>query len=238
MRGSRDLNGVVARKDDVVNAAESAVPVIAKRLQGLLREDDIRDLAQASGQPASHIVPFVHANWGLHVAVNEDTLKYVVFNELIKSGISITQLALEYPHPEIDKARIDTVVVDENYVPEIAVEFKYHHRLPSRRNRDRTAAVGQLLADFSRLGRFPDVQRLVVYLTDDEMLKYFSSQSNGLTMLIDPNQRHKIASDTIPTTTTLRKYAGDWSNGVWLQMIGNWEVGIGHEMIVWQVEPL
>lgn len=171
------------------------------------------------------------------IPFNEDTFRYFIFDGLIRSGMDILQLVLEYPSSEDSREKIDTVVLNDKGVPEIAIEFKYHRRNPSRKNLPRTMSAGELLADFAKLREFSRVRRIVVYLTDGEMLQYFDNSQNGLSMLLDPNEDSEISNSTLPTTKTLREYAGDWARPVRLSMIARCDLGNDHTLMAWQVEP-
>ncbi len=93
---------------------------------------------------------------------------------------------MEYPHPGLHNRKIDTVVVGDNGEPTLAVEFKYHRRSVSGRNKPRTLAAGSLFKDMSRLAilEWP-ADRFLVYLTDDEMSSYLRSARVGLGTVLD-----------------------------------------------------
>lgn len=171
---------------------------------------------------------------------SEDNFRYLVFHGLFKSGIDVVRLALEYPHPTNSRAseKVDTVILGENGVPEVAAEFKYHRRNPSGTNLPRPMSAGELLADFAKLRDFPDVDRFVVYLTDGEMLQYLQKPSNGLAWLLDTSREQEISRSNIHDGKTFRQHAGDWTRPALSQMLLNREVGSTHQLIVWRVKPL
>lgn len=170
---------------------------------------------------------------------SEDNFRYLVFHGLFKSGMDVVRLALEYPHPANSRAseKVDTVILDDNGIPVVAAEFKYHRRNPSGANLPRPMSAGELLADFAKLRDFPDVDRFVVYLTDGEMLQYLQKPSNGLAWLLDTSREQEISHNTIPVGKTFRRHAGDWTRPALSQMILNRDVGSDHRLIVWQVRP-
>lgn len=197
---------------DALNAAvDAAIPLIERRLE-----------MQAQALFSEHM------------------LRRVVLGELAKSGVPAILLETEYPHPNIPGARMDAVILDGYRTPQAAIEFKYHREIPSSHNQPRTMKAGELLADFARLRDFPNVQRLVVYLTDDEMLKYFKNKTpeRDLKWLLDPRNEQEISDAKIPNIKTLRAKAGDWTRPALSQMLLNWTVASDHRLIVWQVKPL
>lgn len=75
----------------------------------------------------------------------------MLFAALVLHGVPPERAVMEFPHPGLDLKKIDTVVVGENGKPLLAVEFKYHRRSPSGRNKPGTLAAGALFKDISSL---------------------------------------------------------------------------------------
>ena len=180
-------------------------------------------------------IPLIERRLEMQAPFSEDNFRYLVFHGLFKSGIDVARMAIEYPRPGNSREKIDTVILDENGTPQVAIEFKYHRKIPSRANQPRTMKAGELLADFARLRDFPNVQRLMVYLTDDEMLKYFQNPNSGVHWLLNPNNEHEISDANLPNTATLRRTAGDWTRPALSQTLLNRPVVSDHRLIVWQV---
>lgn len=178
-------------------------------------------------------IPLIERRLEMQAPFSEDNFRYLVFHGLFKSGIDVARMALEYPRPGNSREKIDTVILDENGTPQIAIEFKYHRKIPSSHNQPRTMKAGELLADFARLRDFPNVQRLVVYLTDGEMLRYIR---NRIHWLIDL-QEQEISNTKIPNIDTLQAKAGDWTRPTLSHTLLNRDVGIDHRLIVWRVKP-
>ncbi len=178
-------------------------------------------------------IPLIERRLEMQAQFSEDNFRYLVFHGLFKSGIDVARMALEYPRPGNSREKIDTMILDENGTPQIAIEFKYHRKIPRSHNQPRTMKAGELLADFARLRDFPNVQRLVVYLTDGEMLRYIR---NRIHWLIDL-QEQEISNTTIPNIDTLQAKAGNWSHPALSQMLLNLPVASDHRLIVWQVKP-
>lgn len=182
-------------------------------------------------------IPLIERRLEMQVPFSEDNFRYLVFHGLFKSGIDVARMALEYPRPGNSREKIDTVILDENGTPQVAIEFKYHRKIPSRANQPRTMKAGELLADFARLRDFPNVQRLVMYLTDDEMLNYFKKPGRGLQWILEPKNEQEISGAKIPNIDTLQAKAGDWSRPALSQTLLDRVVGSDHRLIVWQVKP-
>ena len=185
-------------------------------------------------------MPLIEQRLKIQAYFSEDNFRYLVFHGLFKSGIDITKVVLEYPHPQDQGKKqgkkIDTVLLDENGKPKTAIEFKYHRRNNSSAG-DSTGSAGELLADFAKLRDFPHVERFVVYLTDGEMLQYLQKPSNGLAWLIDTSREQEISRSNIPDGKTFRQHAGDWTRPALSQMLLNRPVASDHQLIVWQVKP-
>lgn len=122
----------------------------------------------------------------LRVAGSEDSIRYMLFAAMVQHGGAPEQIVMEYPHPGLDKKQIDTVVVDMNLTPLLAIEFKYHRRSQSGRNKPRTLAAGSLFKDIIRLAilEWP-ADRYLIYLTDDEMAAYLRSPRMGLNEIFE-----------------------------------------------------
>jgi hypothetical protein len=96
----------------------------------------------------------------------------VFFQTLVSAGVEVERFAFEYPHPADDRARIDTVLVDEDGRPLVAVEVKYHRSNQSGTNLPRPQLAGMLVHDVVRLAEFTptDTARLLLYVTGFERL--------------------------------------------------------------------
>ncbi len=180
-------------------------------------------------------VPLIERRLELQAPLSEDNFRYLAFHGLFKAGVDVARVALEYPHPADSRTRekVDTVLLDAKGEPETAIEFKYHRSNISGRNLPRTMSAGQLIADFARLRDFPNVHRFVVYLTDGEMFGYFRN-NNRLSRLFSRSEQ-EISADTLPSAKIFRENADDWSAPVRTQVVGQWDVGSDHKLVVWRV---
>lgn len=180
-------------------------------------------------------IPLIERRLETQASFNEELVRRIVLDELVKLGIPAVRLKTEYPHPKVQGKRVDAVILGDNRAPEVAVEFKYHRKIPSRTNQPRTMNAAELLADFAKLRDFHDVERFVVYLTDGEMLQYLKNPDNGLLWILNPSREQEISHNNIPDGKTFRRYAGDWTRPALSQMLLNRVVGSDHRLIVWQV---
>ncbi len=115
------------------------------------------------------------------VATTEDSVRYTFFAALLKSGVTPDQVVLEYPHPEIDRAKIDTWLPDYKG-SSIAVEFKYDRDPPGGMNQPKTQKAGAVFKDLRRqalVARATGVRSYFVYVTSEEMAVYFRNPNNG-----------------------------------------------------------
>lgn len=173
------------------------------------------------------------------ILFNEDMLRFKVCSALLECGIDADRLTLEYPHPNlIGNKKVDAVILNEDLVPEVAIEFKYH-RKPPNAVIDYGTNAGQLVGDFTRLRDFAGVKRYAVYLTEARMLNHFSNPSNHLSWLLDDCQELTIPNDEIrkKETKAFLAKAGCFSPRFRLRMCERWDAGGGHALIVWQVCP-
>jgi hypothetical protein len=115
------------------------------------------------------------------VFTTEDSVRHTFFTApLQQSGLNSEDVVLEYSHPSINGAKIDT------WIPSfdgggLAIEFKYDRDIPSGKNTPRTQKAGKVFHDLYRLGQIKDgTRRLFIYLTGPEMALYFSNPGNGL----------------------------------------------------------
>jgi len=115
------------------------------------------------------------------VFTTEDSIRYTFFAALLeKGGVQPEDVILEYRHPGIAGAQIDTWIPVLGGVG-VAVEFKYDRGIPSGKNAPRTQKAGKVFHDLFRLGQIaPGMRRLFVYVTGREMAAYFVNPKNGL----------------------------------------------------------
>jgi len=133
----------------------------------------------------------------LGVFTNEDSIRYTFYTALLSSGgLSHTDVILEYPHPVIPRAEIDTIIRSVNDRPPVAVEFKYDRANPGGKNQNRTQRAGAVVNDIFRLAKVPNslaAVRYFVYVTDAEMAGYFRNPSNRLADLFDVSGTTRFA---------------------------------------------
>jgi hypothetical protein len=118
----------------------------------------------------------------LGIFTTEDSIRYTFFYALISKGSVLPhEIILEYPHPAIQRAEIDT------YIPSfqgtsLAIEFKYDREIPSGQAIPKPQNAGELFKDMDRLARFnsnSDLKRIQVYVADRLMVTYFNNPENG-----------------------------------------------------------
>lgn len=117
------------------------------------------------------------------IHTSEDSIRYCFFHTLVcsRSVCSPNEIVLEYQHPSIPKAQIDTCVRLGKDGPDYSIEFKFHKKPENVKNSPRTMKAGQLFNDFFRQAEFKKTYNrtvcYVVYVTDVEMQRYFSKSS-------------------------------------------------------------
>lgn len=120
---------------------------------------------------------------------SEDRVRYSLFTALReKSGINDSEIRLEYPHPKIKGAKLDSFLQASEKHKACAWELKYDHRTPGGKNQPRSNKAGALINDFFRLAAMSatdGIEKIVIYLTDAEMASYFRNPKNGFSGLFD-----------------------------------------------------
>jgi len=118
------------------------------------------------------------------VVTTEDSVRYTFFAALLEeSDILPHEVILEYAHPKIPKAMVDTYIPSKKNRNGSIFEFKYDRKIPTKKNSPRTQKAGKLFNDIYRLTKFDSdlsATAFFVYITDNEMAKYLSSKKNSL----------------------------------------------------------
>jgi hypothetical protein len=120
------------------------------------------------------------------IFTTEDSIRFTFFAALLeKGGVQSEDIILEYRHPGIAGAEIDTWIPGFGGVG-VAVEFKYDRGIPSGKTTPRTQKAGKVFHDLFRLGQIASgMRRLFVYATGPEMASYFANPANGLREFFD-----------------------------------------------------
>jgi hypothetical protein len=125
----------------------------------------------------------------LGILTTEDTVRYTLYVALTTSGgLKHTDLTLEYPHPTLPGAKVDTIISAAEGRESVAFEFKYDRANPGGSNQNRTQRAGKALVDLFRLVKVPAevaVTKFFVYVTDAEMAGYFRNPINRLHELFE-----------------------------------------------------
>src|SRR5919106_2020765 len=120
---------------------------------------------------------------GEGVHTTEDSVRYLMFAALLDLGYDPNAVVIEAQHPNLDRARIDTVLLAGDSMPFEAIEFKYDRAGPGGYNQPRPQKAGAALADVRRLAMIELPRRWFIHLVDDEMAAYLSSDANGLSRI-------------------------------------------------------
>jgi len=134
------------------------------------------------------------------VFTTEDSVRYTFFAALLAQGVAPHQVVLEYPHPKIKGAEVDTWITPSEKVDDsvIAIEFKYDRTIPSGYNQPKTQKAGSVFRDLQRqalLAEDAAVAPYFVYLATLEMAKYFSNPKNGLSHLWHLKKDEQLSID-------------------------------------------
>lgn len=131
-----------------------------------------------------HFSGMLEARFAAGVFTTEDSIRYTFYTAACLYGdVKHTEVVLEFPHPAIADAKIDTIISSTAERASTAIEFKYDRENPGGSNQNRTQRAASVLVDIFRLARIPAGvadQRYLVYVTDREMALYFKNPANGL----------------------------------------------------------
>ncbi len=140
-------------------------------------------------QVLEHFAAMLRARFTAGVFTTEDSVRYTFYSAAsLYGGIRHTEVVLEYPHPVIGDARIDTIILAAAEREPIAIEFKYDRGNPGGSNQNRTQRAASVLVDVFRLAKIPTdiaARRYFVYVTDSEMAGYFKNPANRLCSFFD-----------------------------------------------------
>lgn len=112
----------------------------------------------------------------------EDAIRFCFHLALLQEmGISHQRLILEYPHPTIKRAKVDTWLEPAAGDPGLAVEFKYDREIPSEGSVNKTQRAGAAFHDLYRLtGITEKYIRVFIYVASPAMNEYFNNERNRL----------------------------------------------------------
>ena len=172
---------------------------------------------------------------------SEDLVRYVFFQSLVASGIEVHRFAFEYPHPAIERAMVDTVLVDERDDPIVALEVKYHRSVASGTNLAKPNMAGMLVHDIARLAVFTpaEAQRVLLYVTDEEMAGYLANPRNHLQWVtgLEPGESKTLNNgDFTRLSDTFRKAVGPWPGPVTVRTLHSADLKAGHTARLYQIE--
>lgn len=175
------------------------------------------------------------------VFTTEDSVRFTFYAALLDSAVRPEQVILEYAHPLIQRARIDTVVLETDQSPRIAVEFKYDRANPSRTNQPMPQKAGAAFADLIRLLKLPwQVERYLVYVTDGELAGYLMNRRNGLSEVfgLKEGTQLQLRSDFFSgRSVTFLEAMGKWPGPAILSCIASRDFPQDHHLRIYEIRP-
>ncbi len=116
------------------------------------------------------------------VYTTEDSVRYLFFAAMLENNIKPNNIVLEFPHPKIERAQIDTWLPVFNGNP-VAIEFKYDRpvQTQSKATMNKTDRSGAVFEDLRRLQlacHDSPTECYFIYATSIEMHKYFNNKNN------------------------------------------------------------
>jgi len=174
----------------------------------------------------------------------EDSVRYTFFTALLKrTNIAPHEIILEYPHPNIPGAKVDTYIPSSSGRKGLVLEFKYNRQIPCGRKAPKSKRAGELFNDIYRLTQFhvdPNSTLLFVYLTDSEMAKYLKNDLNGLANFFELPIGEVLRIDKAYISSkaeTFQRAIGGSFNAE-IKCMWKEEMPEYHEMRVYEILPL
>ena len=148
------------------------------------------------------------------VLTTEDSIRYTFFAALLNAtGLRSEDVIVEFPHPTIPGARVDTWLPNFRGT-DVALEFKYDRDIPSGKNAPRTQRAGAIFKDLYRLLLVVEdtgAKGVFVYVATEEMASYLRNPGNGLHDFFELARDATFRIDErlfLDRATTFRKTAG------------------------------
>ena len=177
------------------------------------------------------------------VFTTEDSVRYTFFSALLDTtGLRPEHVILEFPHPGIPRAKIDTWIPDLDGRT-MAFEFKYDREIPSDRNSPRTQKAGKVFNDIHRLeiiSQSTDADCVFVYLASGEMSGYMSNPQNGISdfFLLHPATSMNIDAEFLNSKATTFRGAVGGEFAARLTCLHSASLPKEHELRVYRVQPV
>ena len=143
--------------------------------------------AEAIHKIFSDFAELLNTRFGRGILTTEDSVRYTLFASMLYNGLEPDGVILEFPHPTIARAQVDT------WMPEfdghnVAIEFKYDRDPPGGKNQPKTQKAGSAFRDLRRLelvNAHSKATCYFIYVTTKEMDVYFRNSANGHKELYD-----------------------------------------------------
>jgi hypothetical protein len=178
----------------------------------------------------------------LRVLTTEDSVRYTLFAALLANGVSPEQTVMEYPHPSLPGAEIDTVILSASQTLQMAIEFKYDRTIPSKENQPRSQKAGAVFGDLVRLLKIPSpCLRYFVYATDGELARYFASPRNGLSGFFGLAKGATLVLEEkyfSGQSRTFHESMGNWPCRAVVYGVASEQLPQDHHLRVYETEPL
>ncbi len=121
--------------------------------------------------------------------LNEDEIQDSLNHSLIERGnLAEFEIRMEFEHPSLPGKKIDSYVAASDSHAAAAWEVKHDRRPPGGMNQPRSNRAGALINDIFRLASFSedeDMERILVYITDEEMVGYYRNSENQFGSFLD-----------------------------------------------------
>ena len=180
--------------------------------------------------------------FGQGAYTTEDSIRYTFFAALLaKSDFEAQDVVLEYPHPQIPGAEVDTLLTSVRGAP-VAIEFKYDRQIPSGHALPRPQNAGELFKDMSRLAQLrgtPDPLRLLVYCTDSTMATYFKKPANGHTPFFNVADGERVTIDAAYIASKPATFRKSLGSELRVELTCRWSEALPneHQLRVYEVVP-
>jgi ribose 5-phosphate isomerase B len=210
-------------------------PTASPYIQGS-QEESKQEGTEVMLRALERFTDLLHSRFRLEVPTTEDSVRYTFFAALCDVGVSPDRIILEYPHPSIPAARIDTVILSDQRQPHTAIEFKYDRAIPSGKPLNVTARAGAVFRDLVRLLQWREsLDRYLIYLTDSE-----PGARSSLSSIFDlkMGQRLVLTDQTFTGyAPTFHAHMKEWPMPAVLKALIGKPLPHGHHLRVYAIEP-
>jgi hypothetical protein len=124
-----------------------------------------------------------------HRTLTEDEIENSLNYSLVERGnLAEFEIRMEFEHPSLPEKKLDSYVAASDSHGAAAWEVKYDRKPPGGMNQPKSNKAGALINDVFRLAGLSEdeqLERVLIYVTDEEMVGYFKNPRNQFGSFFD-----------------------------------------------------